>query len=126
MISSIPAINQIVSISFTVVLVILSIMLFFCLLRACLGPTVADRLVSINMMGTIVIVIIAILAIMMNEGYLADISLIYAMISFLAVIVLSKVIIGIHKEQALNDLTTDEDELCETGYVPEPENEKAE
>ena len=98
------------------VLIVLSVLLFLCLLRACLGPTVADRLIAVNMMGTMVIVIIAVLAIMKNEGYLVDISMIYAMISFLAVIVLSKVIIGVHKQQTekLSDLTTDEDELCET------------
>ncbi len=84
---------------FVGVLIILAIMLFFCLIRACLGPTVADRLVSVNMMGTMVMVIIATLAIMKGEGYLVDICLIYAMLSFLAVIVLSKVILGVHKEQ---------------------------
>lgn len=101
---------------FVIILVILAIMLFLCLLRACMGPTVADRLVAVNMMGTMVIVIIATLAIMMGEGYLVDISLIYAMLSFLAVVVLSKVIIGIHREdtERLSDITTDEDELAET------------
>lgn len=101
---------------FVGMLIIFSILLFLCLLRACLGPTVADRLISINMMGTMVMVIIALLAVMKNEGYLVDISMIYAMISFLAVIVLSKVIIGVHKEQTekLSDLTTKEDELVET------------
>ena len=34
----------------------------------------------------------------MNEGYLADICLIYATISFLAVIVLTKVVQGIYRE----------------------------
>ena len=83
------------------VLIVLSIMLFLCLIRACMGPTVADRLVSVNMMGTMVIVIIATLAIMLQESYLVDICMIYAMISFLAVIVLSKVIMGIKKEDDL-------------------------
>lgn len=97
-------------------LILLSVLLIFCLIRACLGPTVADRLIAINMMGTIIMVMIGILALLMKEGYLVDISLIYAMLSFLAVIVLSKVIIGIHKEdtQKFSDLTTDEDELVET------------
>ena len=50
-------------------------------------------------MGTMVMVIIATLAVMMEESYLVDICLIYAMISFLAVIVLSKVIMGVRKEE---------------------------
>ena len=83
---------------FVGILIILGVMLFLCLLRACMGPTVADRLVSINMMGTMVMVIIATLAVMMGESYLVDICIIYAMISFLAVIVLSKVIMGVRKQ----------------------------
>lgn len=84
---------------FVGILIVLGVMLFLCLLRACMGPTVADRLVSINMMGTMVMVIIATLAVMMEESYLVDICIIYAMISFLAVIVLSKVIMGVKKEE---------------------------
>ena len=89
--------------AFYAVLIVLGILLFFCLLRACLGPTVADRLVAVNMMGTLVIVIIGILAVVMNEGYLVDICLIYATISFLAVIVLTKVIQGIYKEEEVKE-----------------------
>jgi len=97
--SGIAALDNAYEILFVCVLIVLTIMLFFCLLRACLGPTVADRLVAVNMMGTMIMVIIATLAVKMEEGYLVDICLIYAMLSFLAVIVLSKVLIGVHNEQ---------------------------
>ncbi len=115
MYSGIEALEKSYHVLFVVVLVILAIMLFLCLIRACMGPTVADRLVAVNMMGTMVNVIIATLAIMMGEGYLVDISLIYTMLSFLAVVVLTKVILGVHKEdtERLSDFTTDEDELME-------------
>ena len=82
----------------TIVLVILAILVILCLVRAIIGPRVADRIVSVNMMGTMVIVMIAVLALMLGEGYLADICLIYAMISFLAVVVLTKVYTGVYKE----------------------------
>ena len=72
---------------FVGILLILALMLVLCLIRAIVGPRIADRLVSVNMMGTIVMVIIATLAVIMKEGYLVDICLIYAMISFLAVVV---------------------------------------
>ena len=62
------------------------------------------------MMGTIVIVMIASLAIMMSEGYLADISLIYAMMSFLAVIVLAKIYIGVYEEKKKNFEDYDDEE----------------
>ena len=83
---------------FHMILVILALMLILCLVRAIKGPRVADRLVAVNMMGTMVMVIISILAVIKNEGYLVDICLIYAMISFLAVVVLTKVYTGVYLE----------------------------
>lgn len=80
-------------------LILLSFMLLICLIRAVRGPRVADRLMAVNMMGTMVMVMISILALLLREGYLVDICLIYAMISFLAVVVISKVYIGIHEER---------------------------
>ncbi len=79
-------------------LIFLALMVFLCLIRAVKGPSAADRIVAVNMMGTMVMVMIAILALLLKEGYLVDICLIYAMISFLAVIVLTKVYMGVHKE----------------------------
>lgn len=81
------------------VIIVLCILLLLCLVRAILGPQIADRLVSVNMMGTITIVIIAILTILLDEGYLADICIIYAMISFLAVVVLALVYMGIYNKK---------------------------
>jgi len=81
------------------ILVILAVMLILCLIRAVIGPRLTDRLVAVNMMGTMVMVIISILALIKNEGYLVDICLIYAMISFLAVVVLTKVYTGAYREK---------------------------
>ena len=84
---------------FVTALIFLAVMLILCLVRAIIGPRIADRTVSVNMMGTMVMVIIAILTVMLQEGYLADICIIYAMISFLAVIVLTKVYMGVYQEK---------------------------
>ena len=97
------------------VLILLAIMLFPCLIRAVRGPRIADRLVSVNMMGTMVMVMIAVLALLLDEGYLVDICLLYAMISFLAVVVLSKVYIGIYEEKRHKVENPDEDEEEEGG-----------
>ena len=96
--SGIASLEQAYHILFMVFLVILAIMFFACLIRAVIGPRMADRIVAVNMMGTMVIVAIAILAVMLQEGYLVDICLIYAMISFLAVIILTKVYMGVYME----------------------------
>ena len=84
---------------FSVTLTILGVLLFPCLLRAIRGPRIADRVVGINMIGTIIIMMIAILSLMLEEGYLVDIAIIYAMLSFLAVVVLVKIYIGVYRSQ---------------------------
>lgn len=81
------------------ILVILACLLFACLIRAVKGPRIADRIVAVNMIGTMVIVIISIASMMLHEGYLMDICLIYAMVSFLAVVAISKMYMGIYKEK---------------------------
>lgn len=93
------ALTNVKNIVYTGALIILAVMLMLCLLRAVLGPRVADRIVAVNMMGTMVMVMIAILAVKMEEGYLVDICLIYAMVSFLAVIVITKVYMGVYRER---------------------------
>lgn len=84
---------------FTAVLIILAVFILLCLVRAVVGPRIADRIVAANMMGTMVIVMIAILALMLGEGYLVDICIIYAMISFLAVIALTKIYLGVYMQK---------------------------
>ncbi len=96
--SGIAALEQTYHILFMALLVILAVLFFSCLIRAVVGPRMADRIVAVNMMGTMVMVAIAILAVMLQEGYLVDICLIYAMISFLAVTILTKIYVGVYLE----------------------------
>ena len=80
------------------ILSVLALLLLLCLIRAVVGPRMADRLIAVNMMGTMVMVSIALLAVIKNQGYLVDICLIYAMISFLAVVVLTRIYTGVYRE----------------------------
>lgn len=80
------------------ILSVLAVMLVLCLIRAVIGPRIADRLVAVNMMGTMVMVSIALLAVVKNQGYLVDICLIYALISFLSVVVLTRIYTGVYRE----------------------------
>ena len=109
----IPALEPAYEILFVAALVILAVFLMLSLVRAIIGPRVADRIVAINMMGTQTLAIIAILAVMKQEGYLADICLIYAMTSFLAVIVLSKVYMGVYRQRKEGK---EEEETEDGGY----------
>ena len=84
---------------FHIVLLVLAAMVILCLIRAIIGPRIADRLVAVNMIGTMGMVSICILAVIMKEDYLVDICLIYAMISFLAIVVLTKVYTGVYMKE---------------------------
>ena len=91
------------------VLCVLAVMIILCLVRAVIGPRITDRVVAINMIGTMVMAGIAILSVVKNEGYLVDICLIYAMISFLAVVVLTRIYTGVYKEAKSKKSEGDED-----------------
>ena len=80
-------------------IILFIILIAACFIRAVIGPTVADRIVSVNMIGTYVIMIISVLTLLLGEQWLADIAAIYAMISFLAVVVLTKIYIGVYREK---------------------------
>ena len=84
---------------YTVALVIIGLLIIACLVRAIRGPRIADRVIAANMIGTLVVITICILAFMMGEGYLVDIAIIYTMLSFLAVVLLTKVYMGVYREK---------------------------
>ena len=86
---------------FTSVLSILGVFMFICLFRAVIGPSTADRVISINMIGSIVIMLIVLLSLVMNEGFLVDMAVIYALLSFLAVVILVRIyiVINVRKEK---------------------------
>lgn len=82
-----------------VVLLLLTAGLFFSLLRAIRGPRMADRILGINMTGSLTTAAIGVLAVLLEQSWLLDVCLIYCMISFLAVVVLAKISIASHQEQ---------------------------
>ena len=89
--------DDIFALLLTIAMAVLGVCLFVCLFRAFRGPTPADRVIAVNMTGTIVITMILFLSLLLEEGYLVDIALIYAMLSFLAVVLLCRISIGAYK-----------------------------
>ena len=78
---------------------VLTLLALACLVRCIMGPRISDRVLAINQIGTITVIMVALTVLLLKEGYLADIAMLYAMLSFLAVIVLSKVYQGIYYER---------------------------
>ncbi|MBQ6105078.1 MAG: sodium:proton antiporter [Lachnospiraceae bacterium] len=77
----------------------LAVIMLAVLFRAVKGPEIVDRIVAVNMLGTLTIMIICILAVKLAQGYLLDVAIIYAMISFLAVVILTRIYLGVYLER---------------------------
>jgi multicomponent Na+:H+ antiporter subunit F len=82
-----------------VCLLVIAILIFSCLIRAIRGPRLTDRIISANMIGTMTIITIALLSVLLKESYLLDVCLIYAMVSFIGVVILTKVYMGVYREK---------------------------
>ena len=73
-------------------IIFLLITICFCLIGAVRGPKLADRIVAINMIcvkATLLIVIIGV-SVGFDEAFLVDVALVYTLLSFLAVVVLTR------------------------------------
>ena len=75
---------------FYIVLIWFGVLIFAMLLRSIKGPRITDRILCINMIGTMVICCIVLLSRALSESYLVDVALIYAMISFISVLILAR------------------------------------
>ncbi|NVJ91558.1 MAG: pH regulation protein F [Methylocystaceae bacterium] len=60
------------------------------LVRALLGPTIYDRILSGNMFGTLTIILIAVHGFLEGRPEFLDIALVYALINFVATIAVLK------------------------------------
>ena len=74
-------------------LIILLVLIGAMCIRSIIGPRSTDRIMSVNMLGTMTICSIAILSVLLDEGYLADVAMIYAMISFVAVLMMASMFV---------------------------------
>ena len=62
------------------------------LVRALLGPTVYDRILAVNMIGTKTVLLIAVIAFISGRTDILDIALIYALINFIGVVAALKLV----------------------------------
>jgi multicomponent Na+:H+ antiporter subunit F len=69
------------------IFVILAIAMLY---RVIKGPTMQDRVLAVNVLGTNTVVILALLAAGFEEPWFLDIALVYALLNFLMTIAISK------------------------------------
>jgi multicomponent Na+:H+ antiporter subunit F len=62
------------------------------LARALLGPTVWDRIVAVNVFGTKTVLLVALISFVMGHELFIDIALAYALINFIAIIAVLKLV----------------------------------
>lgn len=60
------------------------------LIRALLGPTVYDRILAVNVFGTITVLFIAVHGFMQDRPEFLDIALVYALINFIGTVAVLK------------------------------------
>jgi multicomponent Na+:H+ antiporter subunit F len=104
------AIDRAYNILFISALAVLTVLMILSLWRAIKGPRVADRIMGINLLTTVVVVAIALLAVLLKQSFLIDVSLLYGMIGFLAVIVLARVYIIAHRGVDDDEVSEEDDE----------------
>ena len=75
---------------FTVTTFAVLIAIGITLARAFLGPTVFDRIIAVNSVGTKTVLLIALLGFLTGRPDFLDIAIVYAMINFIAVVAVLK------------------------------------
>ncbi|MEM7043541.1 MAG: monovalent cation/H+ antiporter complex subunit F [Pseudomonadota bacterium] len=60
------------------------------LARALMGPSVFDRILAVNLFGTLTVLLIALLGFLIDRPEFLDISLVYALINFIGTIAVTK------------------------------------
>lgn len=68
----------------------LGVTTLLCLIRVIMGPSLGDRIIGINVIGTKTIVLIAIIAALLKESFFIDVVLVYALISFIGSFVIAR------------------------------------
>ena len=63
---------------------------FACLIRAWRGRSIPDRMVAIDIMGTLAVGITALLAVITRRGFLIDVALAWIFLSFIGTLALAK------------------------------------
>lgn len=70
--------------------IILILTIFLCLYRVIAGPGVENRLIAVNTVGTKTIILLVIIGFIYGRPLFIDISIIYAMINFIAALAIAK------------------------------------
>lgn len=103
------AVEKAYSILFIVCLIVLAFAIACMIIKSIIGPKTADRLISINAVSSLVVCVIAILAYYLQEKFIIDVCLVYVLIGFFAVLVLTSTFINAYKKKQKENEENKED-----------------
>lgn len=85
---------------FIVISVMILVIIGLALIRALLGPTLHDRILAVNMVGTKTVLLICVMSVVAGRGDMVDIALIYALINFTGIIAVLRFLTARAREEA--------------------------
>jgi multicomponent Na+:H+ antiporter subunit F len=74
----------------TAIAVIISLNAIICLYRAAVGPTIQDRLLGVNIVGTKTLVVVVLATYIQSANFFLDVAIVYALLLFVVVVALSR------------------------------------
>ena len=92
---------------YTVILVFLGLSILIALIRTITGTRIVDRIIGINMIGTLTMITLAVLSARLGQDYLLDVCLLYVLMSFIAVLTLCKIYISLDRQRAKEEKRDD-------------------
>ena len=96
------------SILFFGAIIAIAALIIISLIRTITGKLTADKIIGLNMTSTLTVLAMIILTALLGEDYIADIAIIYVMLSFISILILAKIYINLYnlrndKEDEKND-----------------------
>ena len=82
------------SVVFAIVLGVLLLACFLCLYRIAAGPTVPDRTVAIDILGTLIVGFMCVYAVIQEQEFYMNVAIAWALLSFIGTVALAKYLEG--------------------------------
>lgn len=84
-------------------LLFLTVLMLFVMIRVVKGPRFTDRIIAVNSINTMIIAGVCILSVYLGADYLIDVALIYALLGFMANVLLMRTLIAKHVHNEKED-----------------------
>ncbi len=75
---------------FMLAVVFLVLLMFLCILRMVLGPTVPDRLVALDTTNTLAVSVLIVMGALFKQSIFVDVAIVYAILSFVGTMYFAK------------------------------------